>query len=106
KPPAVSQCQLPRRDRPGRAVMSLKRGSCGLWGSRERPNGHFRGPWKRLALQTRLTIAFSGGGRCTLSVGPVVDDGNSGSTHSIRDAASSGRLFVVPSSEQRRCGFI
>ena len=27
----------------------------------ERQNGPFRGLWKHLALQTRLTIAFSGG---------------------------------------------
>jgi len=33
----------------------------GLWGSPEEQNWPFRGLWKHLALQTRLTIAFSGG---------------------------------------------
>jgi hypothetical protein len=33
----------------------------GPWGCPEEQNWPFRGLWKHLALQTRLTIGFSGG---------------------------------------------
>jgi hypothetical protein len=40
-------------------------------------NGPFRGPWKHLVLQTRLTIAL-GGGQEYIMGRPELDNGNSG----------------------------
>ena len=40
-------------------------------------NGPFRGPWKHLALQTRLTIALGGGQEYILGRREL-DNGNSG----------------------------
>jgi hypothetical protein len=40
----------------------VERGAVAVFGVLARgANGPFHGPWKNLALQTRLTIAFSGG---------------------------------------------
>ena len=41
---------------------SVERGAIAVFGLLARnTHGSFRGPWKHLALQTQLTIAFEGG---------------------------------------------
>ena len=57
-------------------------------------NDPFRGPWKHLALQTRLKTAFSGG-QVYLFGGPEADNGNSGIHSEFRQCNRNGTNLAV-----------